>query len=148
MVRRKAITEGAQPDNRAQFNRKIVRLLHQETWKTTQGTEREDLTLSPAGKFVPWTVRQIYENLDEEKCPTDQQPDRVKVEGVYFENHARCCDARRELAKKYLQILLRNEQGKRDPASPARRRGKKKRGSFSVKERDLAIAGLRQLVRG
>jgi hypothetical protein len=44
--------------------KRSFRLLHQETWKTTQGTEREDLTLSPAGKFVPWTVRQIYENLD------------------------------------------------------------------------------------
>jgi hypothetical protein len=56
-----------------------------------QGDDREDLTLTPAKKFIDATARELYQSLDKEACPTERQPHGVKVEGAYLENRDRCC---------------------------------------------------------
>jgi hypothetical protein len=110
-----------------------------------QGDDREDLTLTPAKKFIDATARELYESLDKEACPTERQPHGVKVEGAYFENRDRCCDAIRKIAKKYLQMLLRDEQGKR-PRRPRKPLSTDFYHGLSRKERRDAITKLSQFV--
>jgi len=61
--------------------------------------------------FYGCTAAGILESLKKERCPTDSQPDRIKVEGYYFANRESCCEAIRSLAK-LLGFKLRSEQGK------------------------------------
>lgn len=79
----------------------------------------ESATLTPAGEFIDATAREFYEKLDKEECPTERQPHGVKVEGTYFENRERCCEAIRKLAQKYLKMRLRKEQGKHPRTKPS-----------------------------
>jgi hypothetical protein len=109
----KAIAKGGLPQ-RVQFNAKVLYLLETEMWAThiRKGDNREDLTLTPAGKFIDATAGQIYDSLDTVECPKEKQPHGITVELSYFENRERCCAAIRKLAETYLKAVLRKEQGK------------------------------------
>lgn len=111
----------------------------------------ESATLEPAGKYADVTARQIYDSLPKEECPTEfpdgreRQPHGIRVEGCYFENRERCCEAIRELAK-LLGMKLRREQGKWPKTKPSKRLSTDYYHGLSRKARRTAIEKLRRIV--
>ena len=96
-----------QSQEKIRFNAKVVHLLEMAMWGThaNQGDNREDLTLTPAGKFTDAMASDIYDALAKQELPNGQ----LLVEGCRFENKERVMEAIHNMAKPLLQFELRKQ---------------------------------------
>jgi hypothetical protein len=98
-----AFAKGGLPQ-RPLFKAKVIHLFEMAMWGThaKQGDDREDLTLTPAGKFTEVMASDIYRALEK------QSESPLVVEGYQFESKERVMEAIHDLAEQ-LHFALRKQ---------------------------------------